>query len=171
MTWEIRLKPGESATIVVKRNYILPALILIAIIAIIAGYYVLRDPVTVTKQAEVLKTMDGGIHELKVIIIIKNRKHISYKNTRIVDMILGPIELEKSIKVGTLHPTKVLKRERGTVLDWKFDLDENEERIITYKVTSKLSILGELKLPRAIAVIQKDGKERKIKSNELFVSS
>ena len=59
---------------------------------------------------------------------------------------------------------------KGTVLTWELgELGPKEDRLISYNITSKLSILGSFKLPRAKVVIKSKGKEKHIYSNSLGV--
>ena len=66
----------------------------------------------------------------------------------IVDKIPNIADLEKGLSIGTLHPTKILKHERkGTIIKWLIEqLDAGDERVISYKIKSHLSILGEFRL-------------------------
>ena len=60
---------------------------------------------------------------------------------------------------------------KGTVLKWDIpELAPGEERLISYDIRSKLSIIGSFTLPRAKIKFTKDGKDKIIFSNSVGVS-
>ena len=65
-----------------------------------------------------------------------------------------------------MHTTK------GTVMKWNIDeLVPGEDRLITYKVKSKLSIIGNFRLPRSKVVFKRKGRDVHVYSNNLGVSA
>ena len=88
---------------------------------------------------------------------------------KLIDVIPNIAEVEKSLDIGPLKPEKVVKRSsRGTILKWDLGvLDKFDERIVSYKVKSKLSILGWFTLPAAIVKYSIKGKEFKVKSRKV----
>jgi len=170
-SWHLTLKPGQSSQIILKTDYRLPFLAIILIVAAVLLFIFLRDPITLTKQAEIISTADGGINELKVVISLKNRTHKIFKDVRLVDMIPGLTKIDQRIKIGTIEPERVMHTHKGTILDWKIDVEGKEERLITYKVKTHLTIVGGLKLPAATVLIEQGRRKHKIRSNEAFVST
>lgn len=78
-------------------------------------------------------------------------------------------ELLKEHEVGTLAPNKVIRHDRkGTIIKYEVgDILPKEERVISYKVKSSLSILGGVSLPEAVArFVTATGKERTSSSNK-----
>ena len=80
--------------------------------------------------------------------------------------------MDKEIQIGTIKPVNIAKHKRiGTIVKWQIiSLEKYEERIITYRIRSKLSILGGLILPAAKLKFKEKGKERVVKSSKLKLS-
>lgn len=166
-TWKIELTPGEEATITITENYRPFAYLTLLIIVIILGYYFARTPVLIRKAAMVVETKEGGISELKVLITLKNRSGSQLMNVHIVDRIPSIAELKPDHEVGTLRPTQVLKHEaQGTQLRWSLEtIDPHEERLLSYKIRTKLSVLGGLNLPPCRLTFKQYGYGRSTVSN------
>ncbi len=171
LAFNIRLDTGKSTTVVVTTNYRIIFYLLIFTAVVLFLYYMLRNPVMITKQCEVIKTKEGGLHEMKVILSIKNRSSKDFAGVKILDRIPSLASFERHHGQGTLHPEKIIRTEAGVVLRWETDIESLEERIITYHIISKLSIMGGLRLLPAIIKLHYDGKPITIRSNELSVSS
>lgn len=153
VVWEIVLEPGQKITLEHTENYRpLFAVLFIAILSIVL-YYVFRSDVAVDKSAEVLEVEEGGISKIKLTLNIKNRSRKKLDHIKIIEKIPNIASYVKEDYLGTLKPNKVLRHDvKGTLLKWDIDkLEGYEERMITYKIKSKLSILGTLKLSPAIA--------------------
>jgi hypothetical protein len=165
--WDISLDVGESTTLQVVTNY-RPLLIVFLVLAIaIAAYYTFRSPLVVRKSAVVIAAREGGMSELKVLIEVANRSTKPVKDVRVLDKVPHIAEVVKDFEVGTIRPSKVVHDDKkGTLLKWTLDeLDAGEERVITYKIRSKLSILGQMRLPVAVTKCMTARGERKTKSN------
>lgn len=168
--WTVNLKPYQSMTITVVVNYRIPFGILCAAVLVVLLYYLLRSPIIVHKSATVLATKEGGISELKVLIVVKNRTGKAVKDVSVIDKVPHIANVSKDFEMGTLHPSKVLKHEKkGTLIKWEVEeLDRFEERVLAYKIKSKLSVLGDFKLPVAVVrFASKTGKERSTHSNSV----
>ena len=88
------------------------------------------------------------------------------------DYIKNKNDIEKSLELGTLKPQEVKHTKRGTLVKWKLsEIDPKEHRLITYKVKSKLKIVGALKLPRAKAFFGRKGRKKVAFSNAFRISS
>ena len=61
--------------------------------------------------------------------------------------------VEKELSIGSMQPNAILKHPKGgIVIKWNVEtLDAGEERVLSYKMKSRLAILGELSLPAASA--------------------
>lgn len=168
----VNIAPGESTTVYITKNYI-TLLVIFALIGIIIGlYYIFRSPLTIRKKATNIALQEGGVSELKIVLNISNRSKNKLKNITIIDKIPNITDLEKGLTIGTLHPTKILKHEkRGTIIKWIVDeLEAGDERVISYKIKSHLSILGEFNLSPTIAKFDFKGKEIITHSNSLGIS-
>jgi hypothetical protein len=168
--WPVSLGPYEKVTITEVVNYRIPVGILIIIIISIIAYYLLRSPVIVHKSATVLATKEGGISELKVLIVLKNRSGKKLKGVNVIDKVPHIADVSREFEMGTLHPTKMLKHEKkGTLIKWEMkELDKFEERVLAYKIKSRLSILGDFRLPVSVVKFTTpSGKERTSHSNSV----
>ncbi|MBN1157503.1 hypothetical protein JXA85_07820 [Candidatus Woesearchaeota archaeon] len=166
--WEIRLKPGDSLTVGVIRDYTLLPVLCFAILVVIVGYFVFRSPILIRKSAHVIETEKEGINELKVKIHLQNRTARNFETVKLLDRIPKIIEVAKEFHLGTLKPDKILRHPtKPTMIVWNIPtLESYEERIITYKIKSKLSIVGGLTLPAAyVKYSGKRGKEQTVFSN------
>lgn len=172
MAWQLSLEPQQSMTIKVQRSYRGLFLFCVLVIIIAVAYYVFRSPVSVKKEATVIGLREGGISEMRVLLHVKNRSKKAFEKITIIDRVPKIAELEKIFDAGTLHPTKIFQHKQGTVMKWEIDsLDKYEERMFSYRIKSKLSILGAFNLPTAIARFH-DSKGKKFitKSNKARIS-
>ncbi len=172
LEWELELEAGESIDIEYRVNY--QPLFAIIIILLVAGlaYYLFRSPVSINKSASVISTREGGISELRIILEIRNRSKSTVKNIRLIDMVPRIAEHLKQYDPGTLKPDKTIQHEKkGTLVKWHIEeLPAHEERVISYKIRSKLSILGGVTLPVAVAKFETVKGDRTTQSNAPVVN-
>ena len=157
-----------ASEIVLVTNYRLPFFLLLAIIAGFVEYFLLRSPIILVKSAVVVGSHEGGMSEFKVLLEVKNRSTRVLKNVNVIDSCPHLVEIVREFEVGSLRPVSILHHaNRGTLLKWVIDeIEGREERVITYAIKSKLSILGSLDLPVAIAKFDTiAGRRRSTSSN------
>lgn len=164
-TWEFSLNPSDSYFISVKTNYGRPIIIFIILALLI--YIVLKTykrGLSITKKVLLLKSSEGHILGLKILLVLKNSGH-TMKHLRLTDNIPGLLELPH--EYGTLKPSSTKKGLAGSSVVWEIpELLRGEERVIAYKMKSKMSTLGKLTIPRAVCVYKdKAGKLYIVKSN------
>ncbi len=150
LAWDVELDPQEELVHIVSTDY--RPVIFVIIVAILAyiAYILLRSPVIVRKEATVVGFRENGISELKVLIHIKNRSNRSFERITVSDRLPHIADVHEDIEVGTLKPTKIHQGNRGTIVTWNIEnLDKLEERVLSYRMRSKLSILGGFTLPIA----------------------
>ncbi len=169
MAWQLSIEPQQTMTVKIRESY--RGLFFFCIIAIIAGiaYYLFRSPVAIRKEASVIGLREGGISELRVLLHIKNRSKKPFEKVTVIDRVPKIATLEKSFEAGTLQPSKTFQHDKqGTVIKWEIDsLDRYDERIMSYRIKSKLSILGAFNLPAAIVRFHDpEGKKFITKSNK-----
>jgi hypothetical protein len=173
LSWDVSLESGDIFEVRVVTNY--RPLILIAALLIIVGllYYKFRSPLVIKKSAANIIKDENGITGVKVILNVTNRGKTKVTEVELSDKIPDLVELEKEVTIGSLQPDKVLRHEKkGILLKWNIDeLEPDEERVITYKVKAKLSILGEFMLPPMLAKFRFEGRQVKSHSNRLYVNS
>jgi len=165
--WDISLGVGESTQVRVVTNY-RPLLIVFLVFSIaVAAYYTFRSPLVVRKSAVVIAAREGGMSELKVLIEVSNRSSRPVKEVVVLDKVPHIATVVRDFEVGTIRPTKITHdQHKGTLLKWTLDeLDSGEERVITYRIQSKLSILGQMRLPVAVTKCVTKSGERRTKSN------
>lgn len=171
--WDVELKPTETKVITITKNYQPLVILIILIIVCIILYFVLRSPAVILKEASVIKKDYDGVSEIKIRIFIKNRSRGVLRNLTIMDRLPRITEFVDSHTMGSLKPNKVsTSSKRGTLLYWDIDaLDALEERILTYKVQSKLKIVGDLSMPKARVRFQTNsGRDRNLLSKTpLFI--
>jgi hypothetical protein len=163
--WQFTLNPGDSYFILIKTNYGTPILILIALILIIFIVYKnVNKGLTITKKILLLKSKEGNIVGLKVLLILKNSGQV-LKSLRLHDNIPGLLELPH--EYGTLKPSSTKQGLAGSSVIWEIpELLKGEERVLSYKMKSKVTNLGKLSMPRAVCRYKdKSGKFYIVKSN------
>jgi hypothetical protein len=163
------LDPQQKLEGSMVTNYRLLVVIILVILAIIILYYALRSPVIIAKNAEPLGKTENGLSEVKIRLYLKNRTRKPIANLRVVDIVPSIAEIDKKTHLGTMEPVSIGKSKRGTVPRWEMDvLEAYEERIITYRIKSKLTLIGGIRLPGAKATFDAGGgKERTVYSNTI----
>ena len=168
ISWKISLDPQQETTITVIKDYRSIFFILLIILIIIIAYYLLRSPIIITKSAKHIKTIEGGLREMTVLLFLKNRRN--YKvHASVIEKIPKMIDISKHFDVGTIKPEKEYNYEKGTVMLWKLDLEPGEERIISYKIRAKLAIVGSFGLDPTIVKYKIGNKEGKAYSNSVYI--
>jgi hypothetical protein len=103
-----------------------------------------------------------------VLIEVRNRSGHRINNVKLLDKIPRIVELVEEHGVGTLRPAKVLRQDAsGSLLSWNLnELDRYEERVVSYRIRTKLSIVGRLHLPVAQVKFERHpGRTRSTRSN------
>lgn len=165
--WRVELGVGESSEIVMVTNY-WPLVVFIGVVLlIIIAYFMFRSPIIVFKEARILKTREGGVQEMKILLHVKNRSQKSVLGVSVRDSLPQVLELSSKNDDSTVSPAQVLKHEhRGYVIRWELGvINPREERIVAYRAVSKYPILGGLTLPLAVAKYRAGSRERNASSN------
>lgn len=174
-SWDIKLKPMEDVKITIVTNYRIILYIILLILIIIVAYYIFRSPVQINKIAKNVELHKGVISEIKVMLSVRNISNAPLQHIKILDKIPNMANITQDFDIGTVKPSKVMKHESQgyTVVQWDIDeLDPHEDRLITYRMKSKLSIFGNFELPRAkVNYKTKAGKKRVVRSNKLVIHS
>jgi hypothetical protein len=160
------IEPNEKHKIVVKVSFI-PLAILIVILAILASSLYVWSTRKLLIKKEILKVDEtkDGITELKILLHIKNKSRSTLRHLAVVEHLPKVIEPMKDF--GTLKPEKVQKGSKGVRIMWLLpELVKGEERIISYKVRSKINIVGSFVLsPAQIRYRALRGKKIIVESN------
>ncbi len=174
--WNIELNPGMSEKITVYTDYRTLFIVIFFIISVLIialfTYFYFRPGVVVNKKAIVQRIEEGGIGEYKIVIYIKNRTSKPVNSIKIVDILPKIAKLSDSFEVGTLKPKKILHHKtRGTLLRWEIStLEPGEERIISYRTSLRLAVVGKLVLP-AVKVRYLQGHRLRTSSSQKIVLS
>jgi len=161
-SWSKDLLPGEYYSVTVTTNYTFPfvLIILIVLVVVLVRIFTQRS-LMVTKRVSLVKTK-GGEFALRVRLHVKARKGIS--NVQVIDRLPGMTKLYE--KFGA-KPDKIDPATRR--LFWSISkLAAGEERVFSYIVYSKVSMVGSFELPATTAVYEEDGKTHEVLSNKTF---
>ena len=171
---DVELKPGETKTIYVITDYWIPLLVLIAAVLGSILYYVFRSPLRIRKGFTDIKLKEGGVSEMRVMLEIKNLTKENVRNVEVVDFVPHIADVSKQFFEGSLRPAKVLTHGgKGTILKWElYEVAGREDRVIVYSIATKLSIVGNFRMPRAKLVFKNEkGKNVHVYSNRIGVHS
>jgi hypothetical protein len=157
LIWSYSVPVGEEVTYKYDISYVplAAALVLIALALIMLGFYY-STPYKLVKSVTVQKK--GKEKFIGIQLALKNKTGKKQKNIMIEDYV--PIPLVVSREFGTMSPTAIRKQKDKLALTWKFDeLQPREERMLSYKMKSKLEVDGKIGIPAA-NVTQKVGKKK-----------
>ncbi|MFA5796868.1 MAG: hypothetical protein WC916_02405 [Candidatus Woesearchaeota archaeon] len=169
IAWTVTLKPNEQVEIVTKTNYAILFIIALIIITGIILYYLLRSPLLIYKRAKIVLETEDGVSEVKVKLHVRNRSSRTIRNIKIIDRYPKIVDLEDEGQLGSLKPTKMVSGDKKhSVLMWNLEiLEPYEERLVSYKLCSKLNIIGNVHLPSAKVKFQTRAGERTQLSNNV----
>jgi len=173
MGWELSLEPGEETTLIVTENYRPALYILLIIVVVTMVYFIYRSPVSIKKEAIVIGSSEEGISDMKILLHVRNRSPDLIESITLTDMVPALAQLKKQKHIGTLAPSKILRhKKKGTIVKWELEaLEPFEERIISYVIKTKMTIVGGYNLPIAkMQFMAKNNTERVVKSNRSSVS-
>lgn len=171
LSWDLSFEPRENRQILITTDYRLLFFIILLAVLTVTLYYVFRSPVVMRKEASIVGIKEGGISELRVLIHVKNRTGTTFENLIITDKVPHIADLDEDVEIGTLKPSKSIRHKEGLLIKWELpSLEKYEERVLSYKMKSKLTILGGFMLPKATArFAHKGGKDKTSKSNPVKV--
>jgi hypothetical protein len=171
LAWSLQLRPNETQVVKVTENYLPLLIFVLVVLAVILVIALMRGPITVNKTATLIAKQEGGIGGLKVVIRIKNHTKVMMRELEVVDSVPNIVAVDRNIEAGHLAPTNVVDRgSRGILVKWKLgDLEPNEEKIVSYKAVSRLTILGSFTLPATVVRCIQNYKEKMAYSNRLRI--
>jgi len=172
--WDASLEPEESMTIHLKTSYRLLILLALIIIAFLVYRIATSNPVVVKKKIMSMKRHGGAVSQFAVVILLRNRSKDPVSKIRVVERVSKMVHLKKDSFHGSMHPVKMHEHGReGTLLEYRFgELAPGDERVIKYKVYSKLHIFGTISIkPTVVEFIKKNGAKRMSRSNLLALQT
>jgi len=167
----IKLEDGRMQ-ITVTKNFVPLFIAIVLLIALVIAYYMLRAPLFMIKEASNIVKSEGGITEMTVILHVRNRSNSKISGIEVSDYIPSLVGIGSDVPIGSLQPAKVLRHEKKgtTIVKWTLDaLNVSEERVLSYRIKSKLPILGSFSLPAAKATFGQNNKTVTSTSNRLGV--
>ncbi len=150
--WKFTLQPGSKKTIEIYSNYrpLLYGIIAVIIFTAIVLFSIERS-VVIKKRTFRGKEMVEGVKEYKIFILVRNGKKYTLSDVKVMDLVPNILNLTSDF--GSLRPDRVQHSDRATRLLWNvIKLEPREERVFSYKIRLKDSIVGEVVLP--VAIIQ-----------------
>ncbi|MBU0459754.1 MAG: hypothetical protein KKH52_02890 [Nanoarchaeota archaeon] len=158
--WELELAPGETETFGFITNYRWLIYILVIVLLFAGFYYYVQSPVSVNKEA--IATRAGEtLSEVKVTLEVRNRSRKPLKEVEITDYVPSIANVQQGLELGTLKPQEIRSGRKRTKVVWGLaELDVHEHRLVTYKIKTKLNVVGTLSLPRATVEFKKGRKKR-----------
>ncbi len=153
LVWQVALDQNKAMSVLVNENYRPLVVIILLAIASIILYFVFRSPIVVRKSIANVGMSEGGISGAKVVIRIKNRSGSQLTNIEVMDNLPHIAHVEKELSIGSMQPHAVLQHpKRGLIIKWTLEaLEPGDERVLSYRMRSRLPILGEFNLPAASA--------------------
>lgn len=163
-TWENKIQPGSTLTIVVRTNWLLPLFVILFVGAIVFLVIQLtKTTLSLNKSVSFLRAK-GGEFALKVKITVTAKKFA--ERVTIIDRL--PYLAKIYEKFGPEMPSKVDEKNRR--IEWHYEkLMPGETRVLSYIIYSKVGILGKFALPTTRAVYQREGKVHEAESNQAFL--
>ena len=125
------------------------------------------------KQHSNVTRTNGGVSEMSVVLHVRNRGKVRISDIEVTEIIPSIISIERDVAIGSLQPTKIMQHEKKgtTIVKWNLEiLDPSEERVLSYRIKTRLSILGSFSLPAAVAVFKHNNKTYTSSSNMLNFS-
>ena len=153
LEWQISVNENKTASAYTTENY-RPIVVVIALIIIaVILYFMFRSPIVVRKGIANVGMSEGGISEAKVVVRVKNRSSKQIANIEVLDHLPHIASVEKELSIGSMQPHAVMQHpKKGIIIKWNIEtLEPGDERVLSYRMKSRLSILGEFNLPSASA--------------------
>lgn len=159
LEWQYTVIPGETLELSYHVDYRpLGLALLVLILFIFFIVYWFTRGVTIKKSVYKMRQTEDGRTQLKIMLHIKNNSPKKITDVTVIDLL--PHIIHPQAHFGTLRPIKEEKGSRGVRLTWKIhQLVSGEERIITYHVDSKVTVIGQITLPYAFIRYRGDSKK------------
>lgn len=172
MTWPVSLGPGESTEIGVKTSYRWLWIPILLILVYFAYLIKSLNPVVVKKKFQSVKKQHGAVSEMAVAVYLKNTGKKPVTNVRVIERITKMVSLKKDSFEGSMHPVKMHShKDEGTLLEYRFaELGPGDERILKYKVHSRLHMFGNIVIKPTVVEFKKwTGRKMKSRSNSISI--
>ena len=172
LEWSFALQPEESKEIIIKTNYTILFFSIIAILIIgFLLYYYGGRRIFVYKLVKKVGKSGDGINHVEVVLKLRNKTGHYIRNIKVVDYIPRLITINRK-DFGGVKPNKLeLSKSTGIMrVIWDIKgIDDNEEKMFSYEINSKMSIVGRLILPSAVVEYKTKKGFVKVNSNRLTI--
>lgn len=162
-TWVKEIRPSETFSVSADTNYLYPLIMLVIIIIVAYLIYAYKSSNIMLKKRVSFVRTKGGEFALKVTLGVSSKRFI--EKISVIDKIPSIAKIYD--RFGATPPTRI--DERNGRLEWDIEsLQSGEERVFSYIIYSKVSVVGRFELPPATAVYERDGKIYEAVSNKAF---
>ena len=153
LIWNVSLGPDKAMNVYITENYRPIVVIILLAIGAVVLYFLFRSPMIVRKSIVNIGMSEGGISEAKVVVRVKNRSASQIASIEVIDHVPHIAHVEKELSIGSMQPHAILQHpKRGVMIKWAIEsIEAGDERVLSYKMKSRLAILGEFNLPAATA--------------------
>ena len=153
LVWQVELGKDRTMTVYTTENYRPIVVVIVLVIVAVVLYFVFRSPIVVRKGIASVGMSEGGISEAKIVVRVKNRSSKQLTNIEVMDNIPHIAHVEKELSIGSMQPHAILKHpKKGIMIRWNIEtLEPGDERVLSFRMKSRLAILGEFNLPAATA--------------------
>jgi hypothetical protein len=166
--WVFSLRPGETYTITLTTDYRTPIVLLVIILIVgWVAYDFFRNPVSIKKKVLTIRSGEG-LSEMKTLLIVKNNSNYEVREIKVLDTL--PRTVKEPTDFGTMKPKMLKKGEDRMSMLWEIPtLMKGEERILSYRIKSRIKILGKMIIPRAICSYRSKSKKKVVVSSNKIV--
>ena len=151
LVWEIKLDGNRAFIAYTTENYRPIVVVGLLTIAAVILYFLFRSPIVVRKGVANVGMSEGGISDVKVVVRVKNRSSKQLSGIEVADHVPHIAHVEKELSIGSVQPNAIMHHPKGgLVMKWTLEaLEAGDERVLSYRMKSRLPILGEFNLPAA----------------------
>jgi hypothetical protein len=162
-TWYNELPPGESVSISVRTNWLLPLAIILLIVLVVILVKNTSNRNIILKKKVMFVNAKGGEFALKVMILVEAKNFI--EKISVIDRL--PYLTKVHERFGGEQPSRI--DEKNKRMEWNFErMQPGERRVFSYIIYSKIGVLGKFALPPVTAVYEREGKVKEAQSNQAF---
>jgi hypothetical protein len=105
---------------------------------------------------------------MKTLLIVKNNSNYEVREIKVLDTL--PRTVKEPTDFGTMKPKMLKKGEDRMSMLWEIPtLMKGEERILSYRIKSRIKILGKMIIPRAICSYRSKSKKKVVVSSNKIV--
>ena len=161
--WIVEIKPGETAQVLTKTNWLFPVIIIFFLVAIVVLTKRYSGTNIVLRKKISFVRVKGGEFALRVSILVNSKKYLERIN--VVDRLPPLVDVYE--RFGGEQPSKIDRKNKK--IEWNFEkLEAGETRVLSYMIYSKVGVLGRFALPSATAIFERDGEIHEAESNRAF---